>query len=141
MNMENKTCSKCKGNKPLSEFRKDKTRSDGYSYTCKSCSSSRHKELYHKKYHIKAKIRTKKRHEEIRQLLNEYVKDKSCVNCGESDPVVFEFHHKNPKEKEFEIGSALNRKRENVLKELAKCIILCANCHRRVHWGKLNLPC
>jgi hypothetical protein len=43
-------CNACKIEKPLDEFLKDKTRSLGYSYRCKICSSQIHKEKYYGKY-------------------------------------------------------------------------------------------
>ena len=38
LHQKGKTCIKCKEHKPLSEFVKDKSREDGLSYWCKSCS-------------------------------------------------------------------------------------------------------
>lgn len=47
---------------------------------------------------------------------------------------VYEFHHINPEDKLFTLGGhELNRKWENVLKEAEKCVMLCANCHKRRH--------
>ena len=41
-----KICSKCKTEKELSEFNKDKTRTDGYSYLCKFCLKQKQKKYY-----------------------------------------------------------------------------------------------
>jgi hypothetical protein len=62
-------------------------------------------------------------------LLN-YFEAHPCRDCGESDPVVLDFdHHGN---KAFEIGEALTYRRwETILAEIAKCDVVCANCHRR----------
>ena len=76
-------------------------------------------------------IRTKER-----KLAAIAYKGGECVHCGYKDiryPAVFEFHHVNPKEKEFAIGSGLLRKWTKLVKELDKCILLCANCHRIQH--------
>ncbi len=54
----------------------------------------------------------------------------SCVDCGESDPLVLDFDHVRGKKK-FSLGRAYEHGRLQVLDELAKCEIRCANCHRR----------
>lgn len=61
----------------------------------------------------------------------------SCFGCGrEGPPVIFDFHHRDPGEKEFGIGQdGIPRRWESVVAELAKCVMLCANCHREVHAG------
>lgn len=65
----------------------------------------------------------------------------SCVICGERDPDVLEFHHRDPAEKVGRISSFANRMTEKRLREeLAKCVIVCANDHRRIHAGKITLP-
>ncbi len=58
-----------------------------------------------------------------------------CMKCGYNKyPEVLEFHHKNPKEKEFGISrSGHCRSWERVKKEIEKCNLLCANCHREIH--------
>jgi ribosomal protein L44E len=61
----------------------------------------------------------------------------SCFGCGrQGPPVIFDFHHRDPREKAFGIGQdGIPRRWESVLTELAKCVMLCANCHREVHAG------
>ena len=46
-----------------------------------------------------------------------------------------DFHHKDPKEKDFNIGDFLRDKpfNKSAEKELDKCMLLCANCHREEH--------
>ena len=64
------------------------------------------------------------------------VKEKSrCQLCGNSNPIVMEFHHRNPDEKKMAISNmAKNRySNENIQKEMDKCDILCSNCHRIHH--------
>ena len=57
-----------------------------------------------------------------------------CAYCGLVDePVLYDFHHLNPEEKEFGIGSgSTTRSREAYFEEAKKCVLLCANCHRRI---------
>ena len=65
----------------------------------------------------------------------------SCYGCarGFAAPV-FEFHHWNPETKEFGLAAeGLNRPWPTIVAELAKCVMLCANCHREVHAGVREL--
>jgi hypothetical protein len=53
-----------------------------------------------------------------------------CVDCGEADPLVLEFDHLE--KKLFNIAEALpERSWSSILAEMAKCEVVCANCHRR----------
>ena len=58
-----------------------------------------------------------------------------CHHCGWCFEVldVFEFHHKDPSEKDFNIGQFITCSWDKVKKELDKCLMLCANCHRIEH--------
>ncbi len=62
--------------------------------------------------------------------------DYKCNNCGLVEHTLgfFEFHHRDPKEKDREVGSMLNSASfEKVLEEVEKCDMLCPNCHKREH--------
>ena len=58
-----------------------------------------------------------------------------CERCGYSKCVdALDFHHLDPKSKDFNISKNGNtRSWEEIKKELDKCIMLCANCHREEH--------
>ena len=64
-----------------------------------------------------------------------------CAGCSSVVPVsLFEFHHWDPREKEFGISrDGLARPWEAIEAELLKCVMLCANCHRELHAGVLEL--
>jgi hypothetical protein len=64
-----------------------------------------------------------------------------CRGCGLLFlPSVFEFHHWNAAEKEFEIATrGMGRSWPALVAELSKCVMLCANCHCEVHFGELRL--
>jgi len=65
-----------------------------------------------------------------------------CKICGieatNENIAIFDFHHKNPDEKEFNLGQNTigNIAFEKVKKEAEKCDILCSNCHRLYHFGE-----
>lgn len=56
-----------------------------------------------------------------------------CGECGYSNPLALTFHHKDSKTKLYEIGAILDWKWETIELELAKCILLCWNCHMEIH--------
>ena len=58
-----------------------------------------------------------------------------CIRCNNDKIYVLDFHHKDPKEKEFTIGSTSSALCFNMYKEeVKKCVLFCANCHREFHW-------
>jgi hypothetical protein len=75
-----------------------------------------------------------KRRRKIKLKAVEYKGDK-CEICGYNKCInVFEFHHKDPNEKDFAIShNGHSRSWERVKKEIDKCMLLCANCHREIH--------
>ena len=58
-----------------------------------------------------------------------------CMKCGYNKRnEALEFHHRNPTEKDFSISKrGYCRSWEKVSKEIQKCDLLCANCHRELH--------
>jgi hypothetical protein len=63
-------------------------------------------------------------------------KNLKCVICSESHPAIIEFHHKKGWDKENEIGVMVGHgySVESIKEEIKKCRILCANCHRKIHY-------
>ncbi len=104
--------------------------------------------MYDKDYYLKhrnkivARQRNKRR-EKREWFNNEVLKGKSCIKCGESHIGCLDFHHRDPKEKEFGLGTIIrqNIKKDRILEEIAKCDILCSNCHRKLHWEENNEQC
>lgn len=81
-------------------------------------------------------LRFKKRR--LKHKLIEY-KGGKCAKCGYNNcEGALQFHHLNPREKEFTISSInlndSNFSFEKVLQEIDKCILLCANCHAEEHY-------
>ena len=73
-----------------------------------------------------------------KRLLLEYAGGMKCTKCGydKDIPDVYEFHHKDPTEKDPSWGkmTANNHRVEDMKAEIDKCVVLCANCHRETHW-------
>lgn len=81
---------------------------------------------------------------ESRQRLKFWVESflSECITCGETDKICLDFHHVDPSTKLFNVAYAKQRgwRRTLILAEILKCVILCANCHRRYNAGVLKLP-
>jgi hypothetical protein len=71
---------------------------------------------------------------EIRVALDAFKRGKPCSDCGGVfDPVCMDFDHRPGERKRFAVGRA-DKKWETTLAEIAKCDLVCANCHRlRTH--------
>ena len=75
------------------------------------------------------------RDKRIKDWLAEYKLSLRCEMCEENHPACLEFHHIDPQAKEFAIGRLRTKSSWSKLKnEIAKCRVLCANCHRKEHW-------
>ena len=125
-----KHCSKCNTDRDESEFRNNKSRYDGLQAYCISCEKEFQKEWYlnnKEKVIAKTKIRNLENNRKIQSYIIQYLLNNPCVKCGESDIVVLEFDHLRDKEFNISQGSSL----EKIKKEIEKCQVLCANCHKR----------
>lgn len=62
----------------------------------------------------------------------------SCLICGyNKSPWALHFHHRNPDDKEFEIGLLIrDRNYDRAAYEAAKCDLVCANCHAELEAAK-----
>lgn len=127
-----KICLSCQAEKPLEDFYKQTKSSDGYQRYCKKCSnrfSAKSEAKSKKKYHgIRKRARDK-----FAEEVKEYKTSRGCQHCGENHPAVLDLHHLNPKVKDLHPSNATGRKL--FYEEAEKCIVLCSNCHRKVHYG------
>ena len=57
-----------------------------------------------------------------------------CFICGYNKCVdALEFHHENPKEKDFKLGSENTMSWKEYKREALKCKLVCSNCHKEIH--------
>jgi hypothetical protein len=61
-----------------------------------------------------------------------------CLHCGEQDTIVLIFHHRDPSQRTCSVTSLPTASRDKVDKEIAKCDVLCANCHMKEHYRMRN---
>ena len=118
-----KICTTCKIAKPNEGFAIDKRRQTGRNPQCRRCQLDA-KKL--KRANNKAKA-------------VEYSGGK-CKRCGIISKCldIYDFHHRNPLEKESSLNRLVNTDWESIIKELDKCYLLCSNCHKITHWELRN---
>lgn len=153
-----KTCTKCHIEKPESEFHKSKHCSSGLYPSCKSCVlkqqksrydsmtpdqrliyNSRQKDRYHGILHPRKLSDERKLYRERKQRIMDIKSSHGCLRCFEADPYSLDFHHVG--EKTFEISNGKKIGESRLGKEISKCVVLCANCHRKLHaerWALLD---
>lgn len=115
------------------EFHKNKTKKDGLSTICKICSKLKSKSYYKNNtnnHREKVGERNRRVRKENSIKLYDYLSKNPCVNCGERDITVLEFDHLKDKIKDVS-RMVSDCSWETVQKEIEKCQVLCANCHRR----------
>ena len=108
-----------------------------YQYkTCKPCLVKQHREWVTPEK-LKRYAESSKRKRRSRKIWAIDYKGGVCKHCNTVvHEAAFDFHHLNPKEKDMDVGLMLTRSEEDIVKELDKCILLCANCHRIHHYDE-----
>jgi transcription elongation factor Elf1 len=128
-----KTCSRCKLEKPISEF--NKKRASGVQPYCRPCQGEYQRENYEN-----VRVQTleniyenrHKRKMTIRLFLAEFYQNHPCVDCGETDITVLDFDHLL--EKNFGLNKAISNVMpiERIKEELKHGEVRCSNCHRKI---------
>ncbi len=96
-----------------------------YCYNCSGDSTRRDNQS---RKHQKTVLRRSMKLQAIKLLGN-----KSCL-CGYNKCIdALEFHHRNPSEKEFKLGSGNTISWKDYKNEALKCILVCSNCHKEIH--------
>lgn len=128
-----KKCCKCDEIKDSSNFSKSVKRKDGLQSYCKTCSNELRMTYFFDNRENERKVReiyfsTK------RKFVDEFKESCKCQKCGDSRWYVLDFHHLDKTLKEFSISTAMNCSIKTLKKEIDKCIVLCSNCHRELHF-------
>jgi len=91
----------------------------------RNIASRKYDQDYYKKNKDKIQKSNKKYKLKIRRWFQKYKKTLECRQCKENHPACLEFHHVRK-----------NKDNERIMKEINKCVVLCANCHRKIHHPK-----
>lgn len=126
-------CGRCEREKPLEDFawrRKERGQRDNYCRPCRAAYKQEHYAANRRRYIDQAMARKRLMVAERIEFLVAFLREHPCADCGETDPVVLEFDHL--RDKKFNVAAGLrDREWQSVLDEMAKCEVVCANCHRR----------
>jgi hypothetical protein len=142
--MKTKICCKCRKEKSEEDF-SYRNKCDGRRQSvCKLCHSE-YAKYWYKENTERHRENTRKwnaKHFQVaKEFVSQYLLRHPCVDCGNSDIRVLDFDHvhgnkKNEIANMVKNGSAI----KSISKEIDKCEVRCANCHRIRHWIERNAP-
>jgi hypothetical protein len=126
-------CRTCLQTKDDSEFNFKIKKIGKRQSKCKPCTKEYRKTYYNGnradalKYAAASSAKARLRNQ---QFINEYLLNKSCVDCGYSDSRALEFDHVRGKKNQPVTTMISGWGIESIKKEISKCDVRCANCHR-----------
>lgn len=138
----NKKCSICKVTKSIQEFNKHARKKDGLQPQCKKCSRNQSKKYYktHTEEHRKnIATRRVEKYNAFKSWIETIKLEYGCSLCGEKEPVCLDFHHLFNKQIEISTLASRQWSWDRVEAEIEKCVVVCANCHRKIHGGLIKV--
>lgn len=136
-----KTCVTCNNDKELEEFYKRNKSKDGFNSSCKLCQKQQSKNQYFRTSGKRNKHIVQRRRR-LKDEFNQHMLDLGikCEKCGFDHPAALDFHHLDPTQKKNTISTLkwAGVSQSTLDAEIAKCIVLCSNCHRIEHYENKN---
>lgn len=129
-----KKCGDCGLEKLIEEFSR---KGAGWQHSCKACRRKYSKNHYQRNREYYSS-RNKVRKDEWRAWWVEYRRTLKCSMCPETHIACLDFHHRDPRKKEGNLSVVAGSgawSKERILKEVAKCDVVCSNCHRKLHYS------
>lgn len=124
-----KDCRRCGKKRQVKFFGKHSSNRDGLRDWCRACEKkvAVERQPYFRRYRAEKRVK-----------LAAIKGERGCSRCPERDPVCLQFHHTDPAKKLYAIGRLYGGtwSWETILREIEKCIVLCANCHLKLHGGE-----
>ena len=96
--------------------------------------------IYRRKWYAKNKkseiAHVKRRKLEIKKWFADYKKTLSCIKCNENHPAALEFHHSGGFKKDRAVSEMVSDgvSISKISEEIKKCMVLCSNCHKKIHY-------
>jgi hypothetical protein len=116
---------------------KSKYKSDAYREYMRNYQRS-----WHQRNRARRIAKVYERKERLWEFYNQLKSTLECAQCGENHPATLQFHHRDPQKKDFNLSEAVREgySIERIKREVAKCTVLCANCHAKEHyeWARRN---
>lgn len=128
-------CSSCYRLQPLSAFAYRSVSERTLNGHCRSCHAAYRRQHYltnRADYFRRAIAQTVRKRDEARHRLWDYLSRHPCIDCGETSIATLDLDHVDPTSKVTEVAQMVGRRNWNAIQdEIAKCVVRCANCHRR----------
>lgn len=132
-------CKKCNKDKPNTEFHKQKRSLSGFQHVCKKCNIKRAKQHY-KNNSDTVKKRTRIYQNIFRNAVDKIKRKYTCCFCSMDNQKCLDFHHTDYRTKLYNICKLTQCKNSKIIvDEINKCVVICANCHRLLHYKELVL--
>lgn len=136
--IKTKICTKCKKRKPLTEFHFRSITKRTKHAQCIPCRASHGKEIYRSDPRVRVLLRLRNKEYlkntkiRLREYVSRYLLSHPCSDCGITDIRVLDFDHRDEMTKEYQISTLMNGNYgyDLVIREIDKCEVRCANCHR-----------
>lgn len=118
--METKICTICHKELPITAFGLKNSKTGALRADCKECHSKQVNNAYKKR----------------KQWVSTIKAQNKCAKCGEDRSYLLDFHHIDPSIKDNTVArlTSSSSTHEKILREIDKCVVLCANCHREFHY-------
>ena len=129
-----KRCTGCESELPTGEFAIRRRSTGRRQARCRACQAEFRRDHYERnKQRLLWEVAARKRDVKIRNMIRivEYLSKHPCVDCGEADPLVLEFDHVRGSKTENVTAMVHLADWSRIAAEIAKCVVRCANCHRR----------
>ena len=121
-----KHCGRCQLEKPIAEFHRW---GQGHQPWCKACKSEYAAEYYIRNHARRVEYNRRQRKEAV-AFYRELKEGRPCADCGGMfHPSAMQWDHRPGVEKVDDVSRMYGLSRERVLEEIAKCDLVCANCH------------
>ena len=129
-----RVCRVCAKTKPLTEFPFRSLKRQTRQWICLLCQRAYTNEWYtrnRKRQIAKARIRRDHHAAQLRSWVRAYLSDHPCIDCGETNVDLLDFDHLRDKRANVSTLTHVAVSWDLVKREIQKCEVRCANCHRR----------
>jgi len=129
-------CSHCEQEKELTSFSTYNTKTGKkHRKCCKSCFNAKYNATHYQNNKPRYILNARKQKVENRDFVRDIKEKNGCIRCGETKYWRLAFHHLG--DKEFTISKRISS-RKRLEQEIAKCIVVCHNCHADIHHEERN---
>jgi transcription elongation factor Elf1 len=133
-----KPCLRCGEIKELTEFARDRKRKDGLQAYCNICHRKEARDTYRanpEPYKRRAATHRDRLRAYLMKVADEIRTEYGCAFCGERTTCILDFHHhETPGEP---VARTTSKSLTAFRREVNRCVVVCANCHRKIHAGQL----